>query len=112
MFYVNNSEVFAFASESRTLAKSLQIKPDSFKTIMALNSTLEGSSSYSLFNDVIKVKAGTVLRITENFEITEDFYYKLSDQVDAHYHKELNKNQLRKLLKILMLCYQNLLKKC
>lgn len=99
MFYVNNSEVFAFASESRTLAKSLQIKPDSFKTIMALNSTLEGSSSYSLFNDVIKVKAGTVLRITENFEITEDFYYKLSDQVDAHYHKELNKKPTSEIVK-------------
>lgn len=50
LFFVNNSEVFAFASESRTLAKGLQLKPDSYKTMMSLNSTLEGSSTYTLFN--------------------------------------------------------------
>jgi asparagine synthase (glutamine-hydrolysing) len=99
MFFVNNSEVFAFASESRTLAKSLQIKPDSYKTIMSLNSTLEGSSSYSLFNEIVKVKAGTVLKITENFVISEDYYYKLSDQVDANYHKELASKPKQEIVK-------------
>jgi asparagine synthase (glutamine-hydrolysing) len=99
MFFVNNSEVFAFASQSRTLAKSLQIKPDSYKTIMSLNSTLEGSSSYSLFNEIVKVKAGTVLKITENFVISEDYYYKLSDQVDANYHKELASKPKQEIVK-------------
>lgn len=99
LFYVNNSEVFAFASESRTLAKALQLKPDSYKTIMALNSTLEGSSSYSLFNDVIKVKAGAVIKIAENLEVSESFYYKLSDQVDAKYHQELAKKPKAEIVK-------------
>lgn len=99
LFYVNNSEVFAFASESRTLAKSLKIKPDSYKTIMALNSTLEGSSSYSLFNDIVKVKAGTVVKIDQNLEISESYYYKLSDQVDAKYHQELAKKPKAEIVK-------------
>ncbi|MES2863783.1 MAG: asparagine synthase (glutamine-hydrolyzing) [Bacteroidota bacterium] len=99
LFFVNNSEVFAFASESRTLAKALQLKPDSYKTIMALNSTLEGSSSYSLFNNVVKVKAGTVVKIASNLEISEDYYYKLSDQVDANYHKELAKKPKSEIVK-------------
>lgn len=99
LFYFNNSEVFAFASESRTLAKSLRLKPDSYKTIMALNSTLEGSSSYSLFNEVVKVKAGTVVKINANLETSEFYYYKLSDQVDAKYHQELAKKPKSEIVK-------------
>ncbi len=99
IYYVNNSEVFAFASESRTLAKGLQIKPDSYKTMLSLNSTLEGSSTYSLFNEIINVKAGTVIKITENFEVSEDYYYKLSDQIDANYHKELAKKPKSEIVK-------------
>ena len=63
LFFVNNSEVFAFASETRTLAKGLQLKPDSYKTMLSLNSTLEGSSTYTLFNEIVNVKAGTVVKI-------------------------------------------------
>ena len=99
LFYVNNSEVLAFASESRTLAKSLKLKPDSYKTIMALNSTLEGSSSYSLFNEVVKVKAGTVVKIAENLEVSETYYYKLADQVDSKYHQELAKKPKLEIVK-------------
>jgi asparagine synthase (glutamine-hydrolysing) len=99
LFFVNNSEVFAFASESRTLAKSLQLKPDSYKTMMSLNSTLEGSSTYTLFNEIVYVKPGTVVKIASNLEVSEDYYYKLSDQVDANYHKELAKKPKSEIVK-------------
>ena len=99
LFFVNNSEVFAFASESRTLAKGLQLKPDSYKTMMSLNSTLEGSSTYTLFNEIVNVKPGTIVKITSNLEISEDYYYKLSDQVDANYHKDLAKKPKSEIVK-------------
>jgi asparagine synthase (glutamine-hydrolysing) len=99
LFFVNNSEVFAFASESRTLAKSLQLKPDSYKTMLSLNSTLEGSSTYTLFNEIVNVKPGTVVKIASNLEISEDYYYKLSDQVDANYHNDLAKKPKSEIVK-------------
>lgn len=99
LFFVNNSAVFAFASESRTLAKGLQLKPDSYKTMMSLNSTLEGSSSYSLFNEIVNVKPGTVVKISSNLEISEEYYYKLSDQVDANYHKDLARKPKSEIVK-------------
>lgn len=99
LFFVNNSEVFAFASESRTLAKALELKPDSYKTMLSLNSTLEGSSTYTLFNEIVTVKPGTVVKISENLDISEDYYYKLSDQVDANYHNDLAKKPKSEIVK-------------
>ena len=99
LFFVNNSEVFAFASESRTLAKSLQLKPDSYQTMMSLNSTLEGSSTYTLFNEIVNVKPGTVVKIASNLEVSEDYYYKLSDQIDAKYYNDLAKKPKSEIVK-------------
>lgn len=99
LFFVNNSEVVAFASESRTLAKGLQLKPDSYKTMLSLNSTLEGSSTYTLFNEIVNIKPGTVVKIASNLEISEEYYYKLSDQVDANYHKDLAKKPKSEIVK-------------
>jgi asparagine synthase (glutamine-hydrolysing) len=99
LFFVNNSEVFAFASESRTLAKALQLKPDSYKTMLSLNSTLEGSSTYTLFNEIVNIKAGTIVKISENLEISEDYYYKLADQVDVKYHNDLAKKPKQEIIK-------------
>ena len=99
LFFVNNSEVFAFASESRTLARGLLLKPDSYKTMLSLNSTLEGSSTYTLFNEIVNVKPGTVVKIASNLEISEEYYYKLSDQVDAKYHKDLAKKPKSEIVK-------------
>ncbi len=99
LYYVNTSEVFVFASESRTLAKGLQLKPDSYKTMLSLNSTVEGSSTFTLFNDIVHVKAGTVVKFAENGSVSEHFYYKLCDQVDPLYHKELSQKPKSEIVK-------------
>lgn len=89
-FYKNGSQ-FAFASESRTLAKALNLKPDSYKTIMAMNSTAEGSTTYSLFNHVENIQPGSFVKIDTQLNLSEHFYYRLANDVDVHLHNDLKK---------------------
>lgn len=98
LYFVNNSGVFAFASETRTLAKSLQLKPDSYKTIMSINSTVEGSTTYTLFNDIKNINAGTYLKVSEHFTVTEHTYYKLSDDIDENLFNEQKKKSKKQVI--------------
>jgi asparagine synthase (glutamine-hydrolysing) len=98
LYFVNNQTIFAFASEVRTLAKALQLKPDSYKTIMSLNSTAEGSTTYTLFNDIENIDPGTYIKISENFTVTKHQYYRLSDDVDEKIFNELSRKSKNQIL--------------
>jgi asparagine synthase (glutamine-hydrolysing) len=91
LYFHNYANGFSFASEIRTLAKIFTIKPDSFQTIMSLNSTAEGSTSYTLFPGIEMVKPGCFLEIKSNKVVHETSYYKFADDIDKNYYSELSK---------------------
>lgn len=91
LYFTNQSNYFAFASESRTLAKVFGFKPDSYKMMMALNSTAESSHTFSMFNEIHTFKPGTYLKVDGSGFIEEFSYYQIADVIDVSYHNELKK---------------------
>lgn len=90
LYYFQKGNQFAFASEARTLARALKIKPDSFKTLMALHSTAEGSTTFSMFNEINVVETGTYLKLKGN-QLEQFSYFKLENYVNQHRFNESNK---------------------
>ncbi len=99
LYYINSKNYFAFASESRTLARVFHIKPDSFKTIASINSSAEGNDRLSLFNEIYQLKPGNYLKINLNFQIEEKSYFKLADFVSKERYFDLQKSSQKNVVK-------------
>lgn len=98
LYIYKKESQFAFASESRTLAKALNLKPDSYKTIMAMNSTAEGSSTYSLFNHVENIQPGSFVKVDAYLNLSEHFYYRLANDIDVQLHNDLKKRSKKQVV--------------
>lgn len=99
LYYYQNGEKFYWSSEIKSLAQTLDLKPDPVKTLFSINGIGEVSNEYTLFNDVLPVKPGSYLKVTsENSKPREFFYYKIPDDFEPELYRELEKRSRTEIL--------------
>lgn len=98
LYYFNDASGFYWASETKVLAKALDIRPDPVKTLFAVGGLGERSKKNTLFRGVYAVEPGTYLRFGSCREVRHTRYYDTLEQFDFSYYKELEQMNSEKIV--------------
>lgn len=99
LYYFQKDKVFYWSSEIKSLAQTLNIKPDPLKTLFSINGIAEKSNEYTLFNDVRPVKPGSYLKLSPGSDRPEEFfYYRTIDDFEPELYRELNRQSSTQVL--------------
>ena len=89
LYFYKKGDNLYWASEIKALAKSLGLRPDPVRTLLAANNTAEKSTEYTLFKGVRSVRPGCYLKIEAKDEPRTIVYYDVLDDIDQDYYKDL-----------------------
>lgn len=99
LYYYQDDTRFYWSSEVKSLAQTLNLKPDPLKTLFSINGIAEVSNAYTLFNGVLPVKPGSYLQVkSESRKPREFFYYRILDDFEPERYRELEKRSRAEIL--------------
>ncbi len=98
LYYYHKSNSLFWASETKAIAKALDLTPDPIRTLHAAANTGEKSIEHSLFKGIFSVNPGCYVTLDANSEPRSATYYDIVDDFDRDLYLELDGQSSEKIV--------------
>lgn len=90
LYYYFKSNALFWASETKAIAKALDLKPDPIRTLHATANNAEKSIEHSLFKGIFSVNPGCYVTVDAKSEPRSITYYDVVDDFDKELYRDLD----------------------